>query len=41
VTLPFLFLGFAAMFQSGMTVRTMREQIRELPSAARKPNALV
>ena len=37
VTLPFLFLGFAAMFQSGMTVRSMRQQIRELPAAARKP----
>ncbi len=37
VTLPFLFLGFAALLRSGMSVRSMRERIRELPAEGRKP----
>ncbi len=38
LTLPFLFLGFWAMMRSGMSIRGMRERIRELPSEGRKPS---
>jgi hypothetical protein len=36
LTLPFIFLGFAAMLQSGLSVRHMREEIVRLPSEAEK-----
>jgi hypothetical protein len=33
MTLPFLVLGFAAVLRSGMSVRSMREQVIRIPKA--------
>lgn len=37
LTLPFVFLGFYALVRSGLSVRTMREQMVRLPSEANVP----
>lgn len=34
LTLPFLFLGFYAVVRSGLSIRSMREQVSRLPSEA-------
>ncbi|MFZ0213059.1 MAG: lysylphosphatidylglycerol synthase transmembrane domain-containing protein [Candidatus Acidiferrales bacterium] len=39
LTLPFLFLGFYAVVRSGLSVRSMREQVTHLPNQARTPQA--
>lgn len=36
LTLPFVFLGFGAMLQSGLSVRHMRDELVRLPSEAEK-----
>jgi hypothetical protein len=35
LTIPFLFLGFYAVIRSGLSMRSMREQMSRLPSEAR------
>lgn len=37
LTLPLVLLGFCALVRSGMSLHTMRERIRQLPSDSRKP----
>ncbi|MGB8593067.1 MAG: lysylphosphatidylglycerol synthase transmembrane domain-containing protein [Candidatus Acidiferrales bacterium] len=36
LTIPFIFLGFAAMLRSGLSLKTLREQVMRLPSEAQK-----
>jgi uncharacterized protein (TIRG00374 family) len=36
LTLPFVFLGFAALLRSGLSLGTLREKIMQLPSEAQK-----
>jgi hypothetical protein len=36
LTLPFVFLGFAALLRSGLSLHTMREKVSRLPSRPRK-----
>ncbi len=36
LTLPFVFLGFAAILRSGLSLGTLREKIMQLPSEAQK-----
>jgi uncharacterized protein (TIRG00374 family) len=43
LTLPFVFLGFAALFRSGLSVRSMREKVSTLPrqgSGSRTPQRI-
>jgi hypothetical protein len=35
LTIPLAFLGFAALLRSGMSLRTMREKVKGLPSRPR------
>ena len=35
LTIPFIFLGFAAMLRSGLSLKTLREQVMRLPSEAK------
>jgi glycosyltransferase 2 family protein len=39
LTLPFVFLGFAAVVRSGLSLRTMREQVSRLPGEIPRSNA--
>ena len=35
LTIPFIFLGFAGLVRSGLSLKSMREKVKELPSQAR------
>ncbi len=35
LTVPFIFLGFAGLVRSGLSLKSMREKVKELPSQAR------
>jgi uncharacterized protein (TIRG00374 family) len=35
LTIPFIFLGFAGLVRSGLSLKSMREKVNELPSQAR------
>lgn len=39
LTLPFVFLGFAALVRSGMTLRTMREKVTHIPRQVSRSGA--
>jgi hypothetical protein len=35
LTIPFVFLGFAALLRSGLSLKSMRETVTHLPSQTR------
>jgi len=35
LTIPFIFLGFVGLVRSGLSLKSMREKVKELPSQAR------
>ena len=35
LTIPFIFLGFAGLVRSGLSLKSMRQKVKELPSQAR------
>jgi hypothetical protein len=39
LNLPFVFLGFAAVVRSGLSLRTMREQVSRLPGEIPRSDA--
>ena len=35
LTIPFIFLGFVGLVRSGLSLKSMREKVKELPNQAR------